>query len=114
MTHEVELPDDDSSVSTELQCDIQPGAMRQRYSVLWLQIFNTSYIYIAGDMFNLTLTVSSSTNGSLYQCYVGINHNSSGLASIYEGRLIEVITTEGTAKIIDINYTFSHIVIVLI
>ena len=96
VTHEVELPDDDSSVSTELQCDIQPGAMRQRYSVLWVQIINSSDIYIFGDMFNLTLTVSSSTNGSLYQCYVTINHNdANGLTSIYEGRLIEVITTEG-------------------
>ena len=109
MTHEVELPDDDSSVFTELQCDIQPGAMRQRYSVQWLQVFNTSYIYIAGGMFNLTLTVSSSTNGSLYQCYVTINHNGSGLTSIYKGRLIEVITTEG---INDQPHTiFSYIVL---
>ena len=98
VTHEVELPDDDSSVSTELQCDIQPGAMRQRYSVQWVQVFNTSHINIAGGLFNVTLTVNSSTNGSLYRCYVTINHNGSGLASIYEGRLIEVITTEGIAN----------------
>ena len=61
MTYEVELPDDDSSVSTELQCDIQPGAMRQRYSVQWVQHFNSSDINIAGGMFNLTLIVNSST-----------------------------------------------------
>ena len=88
MTHEVELPDDDSSVSTELQCDIQPGALRQRYSVVWVQISSTSHINITGHMFNLTLTVSSSTNGSQYQCYVTINHNGSGLTLIYKGRLI--------------------------
>ena len=92
MTHEVELPDDDSSVSTKLQCDIQPGAMRQRYSVQWVQIIYSS---IVGDMFNLTLTVNSSTRGSQYQCCVTINHNGSGLTSIYKGRLIVVITTEG-------------------
>ena len=63
MTHEVELPDDDSSVSTELQCDIQPGALRQRYSVQWIQFFNTFHINIAGGMFNLTLIV---TIGSQY------------------------------------------------
>ena len=97
VTHEVELPDDDSSVSTELQCDIQPGAMRQRYSVLWIHTFNSSDI--VGDMFNLTLTVSSSTSGSLYQCYVTINHNGSGLTSIYKGRLVVVITTEGNDKL---------------
>ena len=96
VTHEVELPHDDSSVSTELQCDIQPGAMRQRYSVQWVQIFNSSDINFVGDMFNLTLNVSSSTNGSvLYQCHVTINHNGSGLTPIYKGRLIVVITTEG-------------------
>ena len=93
--HEVELPDDDSSVSTELQCDIQPGALRQRYSVQWVQIINSSYINVAGGMFNLTLNVSSSTNGSLYQCCVTINHNGSGQTSIYKGRYIEVLTTEG-------------------
>ena len=93
VTHEVELPDDNSTVSTELQCDIQPGALRQRYSVQWVQNFNSSDI--VGNMFNLTLTVNSSTNGSLYQCCVTIDHNGSGLNSTYKGRLIVVITTEG-------------------
>ena len=102
VTHEVELPDDDSTVSTELQCDIQPGSMRQRYSVQWAQTFNSSDI--VGDMFNLTLIVNSSTNGSLYQCCVTINHNGSGLTSIYKGRLIVVITTKGI-----MTPHFSHI-----
>ena len=35
LEHPVELPDDDSTVFTVLQCDIQPGALRQRYSVQW-------------------------------------------------------------------------------
>ena len=98
MTHEVELPDDDSSVSTELQCDIQPGAMRQRYSVQWVQVFMSSNIYIVGNMFNLTLNVNSSTNGSVYQCHVTINHNGSGLTSIYKGRYIEILTTKGNDR----------------
>ena len=87
VTHEVELPDDDSTVSTELQCDIQPGAMRQRYSVQWIQTFNTFNINIDGDMFNLTLTVSSSTNGSQYQCNVTIDHDGNGTTGTYEGQL---------------------------
>ena len=101
VTHEVELPDDDSSVSTELQCDIQPGALRQRYSVQWrVQIYNSSDIYIFGDTFNLTLTVSSSTSGSRYQCYVTINHNdANGLTILYKGRLIEVITIKGNDQL---------------
>lgn len=97
VTHEVELPDDDSTVSTELQCDIQPGALRQRYSVQWVQVFNDSLTTIAMDMFNVTLNVSSSTSGSLYRCYVTIILNDvNGLTSTFEGRLIEVITIEGT------------------
>ena len=100
MTHEVELPDDDSSVSTELQCDIQPGALRQRYSVQWIQVFMSSDMNIARDMFNLKLTVNSSTSGSLYQCCITINHNdANGLTSNYKGRLIEVITTEGNDQL---------------
>ena len=96
MTRVVQLPDDNSSVSTELQCDIQPGVLRERYSVQWIQVFNTSHINITGNMFNLTLTVNSSTNGSLYRCCVTINHNGSGLTSInYKGRLIGVFTTKG-------------------
>ena len=88
--HEVELPYDDSIVSTELQCDIQPGALRQRYSVRWIQIFDSSPINVAVGMFNLTVIVSSSTIGSQYQCSVTINHNGSGLSLIYKGRLITI------------------------
>ena len=96
VTRVVQLPDDNSSVSTELQCDIQPGVLRERYSVQWIQVFNTCHINITGDMFNLPLTVNSSTNGSLYRCNVTINHNGSGLTSInYKGRLIGVFTTKG-------------------
>ena len=94
MTHEVELPDDDSSVSTELQCDIQPGALRQRYSVQWIRVFNIGFTINAGDMFNLTLNVSSSTSGSQYQCSVTIDHDGNGTTVTYEGRLIQVVTTE--------------------
>ena len=113
VTHEVELPDDDSSVSTELQCDIQPGAMRQRYSVQWIQVFNSSDISIAGDMFNLTLTVNSTTNGSLYQCCVTINHNGSGLTSFYNGRLIVVITTEGNDQLTTLSLIHNYNVLLL-
>ena len=103
MTHEVELPDDDSSVSTELQCDIQPGALRQRYLVQWIQVFNSSDI--VGDMFNLTLNVTSYTSGSLYQCYVTINHNGSGLTLIYKGRLVVVIT-KGNDQLTTLSFTW--------
>ena len=56
-------------------------------------------------MFNLTLTVSSSTNGSVYQCHITIDHNGSGLTSIYKGRLIEVITTEGNDQLTTSSFT---------
>ena len=98
VTHEVELPDDDSIVSTGLQCDIQPGAMRQRYSVQWIQVFNIGFTIISVDMFNLTLSVNSRspTSGSRYQCYVTIDHDGNGTTVTYEGRLnIVVIMLKG-------------------
>ena len=104
VTHRVELPDDDSSVSTELQCDIQPGALRQSYSVQWIQVFNTSHIIITEGMFNLMLTVNSSTNGSLYRCCVNITHNdANGITSIYKGRLIGVFTAKGNDQLITLS-----------
>ena len=91
----MELPDDDSVVSTELQCDIQPGALRQRYSVQWKQILNESSYIIANEgMFNLTLNVSSSLNGSQYQCEVTIDHDGTIVRS-YGSVLTTIVTALG-------------------
>ena len=91
----MELPDADSVVPTELQCDIQPGALRQRYSVQWKQIFNeSSYIIVNEGMFKLTLNVSSSLNGSQYQCEVTIDHDGT-IVQTYDGVLITLVTTAG-------------------
>ena len=91
----MELPDTDSVVPTELQCDIQPGALRQRYSVQWKQIFNeNSYIIANEGMFNLTLNVSSSLNGSQYQCKVTIDHDGTIIRD-YDGVLTTIVTTTG-------------------
>ena len=88
----MELPDADSVVPTELQCDIQPGALRQRYCIQWL---NDSYIIAIEGMFNLTLNVSSSLNDSQYQCEVTIDHDGT-IDNIrnYDGVLTN-ITTRG-------------------
>ena len=90
LIHEVELPDAAHTISTELQCDIQPGALRQRYSVQWVQVSNHA---ISVDTFNLKLSVNSSTNGSQYQCYVTIDHDGNGTTMTYEGRLNTVVIT---------------------
>ena len=85
----MELPDADSVASTELQCDIQPGALRQRYSVQWNQILqNGSFVLVDEDMFNLTLNVSSSLNGSQYQCEVTINHDGLTIRTYTAGRIV--------------------------
>lgn len=94
LIHEVELPDAANTTSIELQCDIQPGTLKQRYSVQWVQISNHA---ISVDTFNLKLSVNSSTNGSQYQCYVTIDHDGNGTTMTYEGRLnTVVITIKGT------------------
>ena len=99
----MELPDADSVVSTELQCDIQPGALRQRYSVQWKQILNeNSYIIANEGMFNLTLNVNSSLNGSQYQCEVTIDHDGSNIRS-YDSVLTTLVTTTGNMYNVFLN-----------
>lgn len=93
--HEVELPNDNSIVSTVLVCDIQPGALIQRYSVQWKQLLqdDTSHI-INVDSFNLSLSVNSSLNGSQYRCEVTIDHNGA-VSRTYEGRTKILIIRRG-------------------
>ena len=90
----MELPDADSVVSTELQCDIQPGALRQRYSVQWNQILqNGSFVVVDEDMFNLTVVnVSSTLNGSQYQCEVTINHDGLTIRTYTTGRIVILVS----------------------
>ena len=98
VTHEVKLPDIDSTVPTELKCDIQPGALKQRYSVQWIiTIGGFRYILFnngsAVDTFNVTLSVSSYDDGTQYQCEVTIQHDDMGLTRLYEGGKIFIATT---------------------
>ena len=82
----VELADENSIVPTELVCDIQPGALRQRYSVQWRQtLLHSSSHIINNDSFILTLDIESSVNGSQYQCEVTIDHNGEGVSMTYQG-----------------------------
>ena len=91
----MELPNADSVASTELQCDIQPGALRQRYSVQWNQILqNGSFVLIEEDMFNLTLNVTSSLNGSQYQCEVTIIHDGLTIRTYTTGRIVILASCE--------------------
>ena len=90
----VELSDESSIVSTELECDIQPGALRERYSVQWkiIQLNGPSHIS-NDDSFTLTLSIDSRVNGSQYQCEVTIDHNGEGVNMTYEGRIAIIVTT---------------------
>ena len=84
MLHIVELSDSDSTVSTLLECDIKPGALIQRYSVQWFQI-SPMYNESIGSMFNLSLSVNSSSDGNIYQCEVTVDHDGNYSAT-YIGR----------------------------
>ena len=97
-THHVVLPSDDSEVSTELQCDIQPGALAQRYSVQWRRLCqneNFSDVPMNAELFNLTLNVTSGLNGSQYQCEVTINHDGS-LSRTYNGSRNTILISSKT------------------
>ena len=55
-------------------------------------------------MFNLTLNVSSSLNGSQYQCEVTIDHDGSNIRD-YDGVLITIVTITGLGMIIILLWT---------
>ena len=100
----MELPDADSVASTELQCDIQPGALRQRYSVQWNQILqNGSFVLVDKDMFNLTLNVSSSLNGSQYQCEVTIIHDGLTIRTYTTGRIVILVSCKNNDHCMSID-----------
>ena len=64
--------------TTELECGIKPGVLRQRYSVAWYQIYPTrKHLARVNEEFSLTIDVTVAANGSRYQCEVTINHNGS-------------------------------------
>ena len=85
-----------AAVILVLHCDIQPGALRDRYSIEWraLQHNNTFYI-ISVDSYHLFLSVNASLNGSQYQCEVTIDHDGIGVSMTYEGSTVTVITVDG-------------------
>lgn len=91
--HQVLLQTPDDQVPTILQCDIQPGLLRQRYSARWYQFSiypnNTKSDVPFNPMlnFNLMLNVTRAMNRSRYQCEVTINHNGS-LFRTYPGAII--------------------------
>ena len=103
LTQEIELPTSDTEVFIQLECDIQPGALRQRYSVQWKHTNQngTQYIISRLDMFNQTLSVNSSLDGTEFQCEVTINHNGRGVIMMYTGRNIYLAVTFPNGKIID-------------
>ena len=64
--------------TTELECEIKPGVLRQRYSVAWNQIYPTrNHLARVNEEFSLTIDVTVAANGPRYQCEVTVNHNGS-------------------------------------
>ena len=100
ITYDVELPNTDSTETGELICDIQPGALRQRYSVVWID--SNSFF---GDTFNITVNVSYSLFDKLYQCIVTVDHNGQGITRTYEGRYITIHSTIPDGRNITIHST---------
>jgi hypothetical protein len=83
----------ESTQAIELICDIQPGALRQRYSVEWIIPQTSINSYIIVNSFNLTVNVSYDSSDSIYYCDVAIDHSGTGMKSFYEGRHITIVTT---------------------
>jgi len=95
-THHVVLPSADSEVPTELQCDIQPGALAQRYSVQWRRLYQSGHsVLLDVHVFSLMLNATSGLDGSQYQCEVTINHDGS-LSKTYNGSRNTILISSKT------------------
>ena len=88
------------TVSTLLDCDIQPGAAPESYSVAWFQL-NSDHSFsrigegINMETFSLTLQVDLSHNNTVYQCRVDIDHDGVGTGDSpipYDGAEITLYT----------------------
>ena len=86
----INLPDAESTVSTLLECDIQPGALAQSYSVQWFRVIQNVSIVHEGEMrFELTLNVTISLNRSQHMCVVTVNHDGN-ISRSYSGAIITI------------------------
>ena len=94
IVHKVELPDSDTEVSIVLECDINPGALVQRYSVQWVQLAPKYTVYNS-SMFNFTLSVNGSIEVLRYQCEVTVHHDGT-ISSTFSGtHFIVEVTVQG-------------------
>ena len=90
----MELSYSDTEVSTVLECDINPGALVQRYSVQWVQLAPKYTVYDS-SMFNFTLSVNGSIGAFLYQCEVTVDHDGT-ISSTFSGtHFIIQVTVQG-------------------
>ena len=97
---EHELVPASGTVSTEFDCDIQPGAAPESYSITWFQLnpgggFTRIMEGINLETFSLTLQVNLSHNNAVYQCRVDIYHDGVGTGDMptpYDGAEITLYT----------------------
>ena len=86
------------AVSTQFNCDIQPGAAPESYSIAWFRLnsdgsFTRIMEGINLETFSLTLQVNLSHNNTVYQCRVSIDHDGTGDSPVeYDGAEITLYT----------------------
>ena len=94
----VQLQSSEEQKTIPLACDIVPGALRDSYTAVWMEISPGSRHVIQNvthcPTFDLMLNITSLMNDYHYQCEVKINHNGSILRS-YEGAKITLNVTIG-------------------
>ena len=82
------LPDQTRSREIELSCAIRPGALRDRYSVQWIQA--NPNIIIDTNQFELLQSINASSQLQ-YNCEVTIQH-STAVERVYNGPRINIQT----------------------
>ena len=76
MARYVIIPTPESSRRISLSCAIKPGALTDRYSVMWEQMLQPGSPHsLAASTQSITVEVNS-TSFAMYQCTVRIQHSS--------------------------------------
>lgn len=80
-----------------LTCDIQPGAVAERYEIVWFRLnfdggFRRISEGISQETFSLTLQLDLINSNENYRCTVYIDHDGVSTITAYDGANIALYT----------------------
>ena len=108
--HKIIISYSESTVSTELHCNMEKGRLAQRYSIKWLQETPAGDSIVTLES-KLTLNVNFSFNGSEYKCQITIDHDGKAYTTYNETAIL--ITEHHPPLAVVLLYLAAYLMIIL-